>query len=333
MKYLPYMCLLLLGACASQSRDLASGDKWESYDPGRQRDTYDRTYTHPSDMSADQLVARAAANERKGREDEARVDYHQAFRRDRWHPEANERYQDLMLRNGLFDTVWHEYIDLWQQHPGRGDALWYHLRPMLIEREGAEIMAERRPALTDDARDELKALLDRADAARDDGDTEAEREAVTRALEIADLPGLHGRLIALAPEEELEDLRRRYAERAGDNPASGNAAALHALVVARTDPRQALAELREAWILELPGVYLRYAMAEVALARLDEKGLAGAADGELREARGLILLAMRFLKHSREQLPGYLQQQTDVTLDALELRLESVSSSLNGGHN
>ena len=141
MRYFPFVLLLLVVGCSSQRRDYDS-DPWRDYEPRDDRTTYDETYIPPSRMNADQLVDRALRAERDGRDDQARVDYQQAFRRDRWHPPANERYQDLMLRNDLFDDVWQEYLDLWQQNPTRGDAFWFHVRPMLERRAESPLPLE-----------------------------------------------------------------------------------------------------------------------------------------------------------------------------------------------
>ncbi|MCA8935085.1 MAG: hypothetical protein KDB68_02665 [Planctomycetes bacterium] len=283
MRYFPFVILLLMVGCSSQRRDYDS-DPWRDYEPRDDRTTYDETYIPPSRMNADQLVDRALRAERDGRDDQARVDYQQAFRRDRWHPPANERYQDLMLRNGLFDDVWQEYLDQWQQNPMRGDAFWYHVRPMLERRAESPLPLEREKKLTPEQRSEIQQL--RGDAARlheEGNDTEA-LVAVNKALEIAGLPDLHRLRIDLSPPEDYDALLSEYAERAEENPASGDALYLHAHVLAFTDAPAALGLLRDSWVIEVPGFWLRFGLAEVCR-DLGDAELQPGIDGDTDAAR------------------------------------------------
>ena len=274
MRFLPLLAMLL-AACGSQSRG-ERDDPWEDYDPTVKRETYDETYVPPSEMTADQLVERARRAESQGRDDQARVDYHQAFRRDRWHADANTGYQDLMLRNGLFEDVWQEYLDVWQTEPERGDAFWFHLRPMLLERDGDMPLA-RYKKITDEQKQQIEQHTADSAAARKADDTDAAVAAIDRAIEIADLPELHRKRIELLHPGDYQALLDQYAERAEENPANGDALYLHAHVLSLRDAQGALKLLREGWIIELPGFWLRFGIAELCV-QLGDDGLQNDAD-------------------------------------------------------
>jgi tetratricopeptide (TPR) repeat protein len=257
MRLLSLLALTLLAACGSQSR-YDYDDPWADYDPTVRHKTYDEEYVPPSAMNADQLADRAEGAEQQGRDDRARVDYHQAFRRDRWHVRANLGYQDLMLRNGLFEDVWQEYLDLWQQHPERGDAFWFHLRPLLMTREG-DMPLVRYPDVPDDDMGQVRELAARSA----DADGDEALAAIEQALQIADLPWLHRVRIDLLHPVGYQPLLDEYAALAEDNPADGDALALHAYVLSMRDVHGALKLLRDAWIIELPGWWLRFGIAEI----------------------------------------------------------------------
>jgi hypothetical protein len=250
--------VLLLAACGGQSRyEYEDRDRWADYEPGQKY--YDSSYVPPNRRTADALVDQAARAQQQGRPDQARVDYQQAFLRDRWHTEANTRYQDLMLDNDLQTLVWQEYLDLWIANPTRGDALWYHLRPMFLERIASAPPARGKPLADED----VLAL-----AAVQAGVLEAANDAaalaqVRTALDKHDWIELHRMLIALWPEEELDALVDTYAERAEDDPSNGNNLALHALAIARADAHKAVEILRDGYVLGLPGYWLYYTFGEI----------------------------------------------------------------------
>lgn len=299
MRFLPLVALLLLAACGSQSR-YDRDDPWEDYDPTIKRETYDESYIPPSEMTADQLVERAKRAESRGRDDQARVDYHQAFRRDRWHAEANERYQNLMLRNGLFEDVWQEYLDLWQQNPERGDAFWFHLRPMLEERRGVFKLA-RYKDLSDEQVEQINLLTADSAKASENGDRDAAVAAIDSALEIADLPILHRVRIELLHPVDYQALLDEYAERAEEDPANGDALYLHAHVLSLRDAHAALALLRDGWILEFPGYWLRFGIAEICR-QLGDDGMESKADKA--SIMGWYACAEAFLQRCLQARPG-----------------------------
>jgi hypothetical protein len=250
---------LLLSACASQRRPVYEPyDPWADYQPSG-RTYYDHNYVPPARRGASALVRQAISAESAGRDDRARVDYHLAFRRDRWHVEANTRYQDLMLRNGLYVILWQEYLDLWELNPERGDAFWFHLRPALMQRQD-EAPPRRGRAPSEAERAKLEELLRAIDQMQD---TDAARQAVNEALLEHDWPELHRAGILLCPDDELPALAAMYASRAGADPSDGNALALHALALAPTEPQTALRMLRDGVVLELPGYWLYHTLAEL----------------------------------------------------------------------
>jgi hypothetical protein len=301
MRYLPMFLMLLLAACGSQERE-PEDDPWETYDPEVEAHTYDEAYVPPTRMNADQLVERAKKAEADGRSDQARVDYHAAFRRDRWHPGANAGYQDLMLRNELFETVWQEYLDLWQREPERGDAFWFHLRPMLQQRDGT-IPLEKAEKLGDEDLTRVKELAARSREAADAGDRQGAIEAIDAALKISDDTALHRMRIELLHPGEYTTLLQEYANRAEENPASGDRLYLHAHVLSYRDPAKALAMLREGWIIELPGYWLRFGMAEVCTGLGDN-------EAEQRPKLGWYAVARAFLEQCVETRPDESEAQT-----------------------
>lgn len=293
MRAIPAVVLvMMLAACGSQNRP-AEDDPWANYQPDN-TPTYDETYKPPRTprdkpaASADDSVARAWQAEADGRADEARVEYQAAFRADRWHVPANQGYQDLMLRNELFEPLWREYLDLWQQNRARGDALYFHLRPLITRRGTGEIVLEKRPELDDATLEAInERLRESTQRARND-DRNGAVAAIDKALELADLPALHRVRISLLAPVDYEATLTEYADRAEENPQSGDALALHAMVLAHKDRPGAINLLREGYVLDLPGFWLRFAMAELCRDQGDAVfSAAGAKPG--RDARRDIL--------------------------------------------
>lgn len=295
MRYLPMFLLLLLAACGGQGRDY-DDDPWEDYDPEVRTTTYDEAYVPPTRMNADQLVERAKKAEADNRDDQARVDYHAAFRRDRWHPAANAGYQDLMLRNGLFETVWQEYLDLWQQNPERGDAFWFHLRPMLQDREDG-ITLERAKKLSEEEQTQVNDLTALSKEAAEAEDRTGAIDAIEAALKIADYPVLHRVRIELLHPGGYTALLEEYADYADENPASGDRLYLHALVLSFRDPMKALGMLREGWILDLPGYWLHFGIAEICVGLGDN-------ETEQRSKLGWYAVARAFLQQCIDTRPN-----------------------------
>lgn len=252
MRYLLPLCLLL-AACSSQGRPTDE----ESPEP----DFTVRGDQPEPEAPAERFVREARREDQQGRPDRARVAYQNAFRRDRWLPAANLEYQDLMLRNGLFDVLWQEYLDLWQQHPGRGDAFWFHLRPFVLRDPALGVQAADEAPMPDAA----AALLARANQEKPD-DREQARATVEEALKLCDHRELHLARIELWPQSEITALQQLYAARADDAPESGDAVALHARALARTSRPQAVRLLRDALVLELPGFWLRHELGVQCLA-------------------------------------------------------------------
>lgn len=276
---------LLLAACSSQSRP--EDDPWANYQPSN-RPTYDETYKPPPRQdTADAAVERAAQAQARGRSDEARVEYQVAFREDRWHVPANEGYQDLMLGAGLFDTLWREYLDLWQTNSARGDAFYYHLRPLLSHRGRGAAKLENRE-LSDETIAQVNALVKESTDASAAGNREDATLAIDRALKLADLPALHRVRIELLSATAYDELLKTYEARAEDAPQSGDAQALHAKVVSYRDKLKALNLLRDGYALELPGFWLPFGIAEVCR-ELGDEALGKAGEKPTRDAKRDIL--------------------------------------------
>lgn len=266
---------MLSVGCVSQSRDAAvRHDPWADYQPTG-RTYYDYDYVPPQQRGPDVLVRQARESEAAGRDDRARVEYHLAFRRDRWHVAGNTGYQDLMLRNDLLTPLWQEYLDLWEASPQRGDAFWFHMRPMLAQR-GDQAPPMRGKLLDESERKRLQQIM--AQAARE---PDQASQTIRQALEEHDWFELHRESIRLAAD--ASDLEQ-YVRRAQDDPSNGDALALHALVVAREDQAAALRMLRDGVVLELPGYWLYHTLAAVC-AGLGEDSDAGTLE-ERRQAAG-----------------------------------------------
>lgn len=263
MRYFLPLFALLLAACGSQHRPVEEDDPWDTHEPRARY--YDRDYLPPGRRTSADLVKRAAESEAQGRDDQARVDYHQLFRSDRWHAQGNTRYQDLMLRNGLDVSLWREYLDLWEANLSRGDALWFHLRPAVVKRLNQKVPTRGKPL----SADELAVLADvLADAASKEeaGDNDGALQAVETAIAKHDWIELHRMRISLCDEAALPAIAKEYADRADEDPSDGNALSLYALAIARSDMARALRMLRDGYILALPGQWLYRSLAEICAA-------------------------------------------------------------------
>ena len=314
MRYLSISVFVFLAACGSQERR-EYPDPWDDPAGDTPRRTYDEGYVSPSQMDADQLVARAHKAEERDRDDQARVDYQQAFRRDRWHPEANTSYQDLMLRNGLFDEVWQEYLDHWQQNPDRGDAFWFHLRPMLQKRGDAPMPLERTKKLSEETAAEVARLRGEARSFMEAGETDSALATVEAALKLADLTKLHAMRIALKAGGDYNALLEEYAERAEENPANGDNLYLHALVVFQRDANEALDLLRKGWILDVPGYWLRFGIAQFCAEKAQDQLESANTRDAKRSVSAYLTVAETFYAacaYVDESAAGPLQQLQDI---------------------
>lgn len=298
MRYLTLLMLAVLVGCGGQSR--------YEYDVNEEEDPY---VPEPSpratrlEDTADAFVRRAHRAEERERYDDARTEYHHAFRRERWHFEANSGYQNLMHQVGLGDVVWREYLDLWQQHTTRGDAWWWHLGHAIKQRhETGDLQAEPMPKATPEDKQRIDALREQAMQAWKARDFEATVAHLDEALALADLYDLHRLRIAAWPESDLAALVKHYAEYADENPASGNRAALHAVAAGRQDRLACLKLLREAVVLELPGEFLWLELATWALWMAEDSQ--GKPDqNTLRQTAGWYLLAAEAATAARYLLP------------------------------
>jgi hypothetical protein len=270
--------VLLVAACGSQSRP-AEDDPWANYQP-EPRQTYDENYRPPRTepkaeprgrQSADDCVQRAREAAARGRPDNARVEYQAAFRLDRWHVPANQGYQDLMLDNGLFDALWREYHDLWQANPDRGDAFYFCLRPLMTRRGLGRVELEPRHEVSDETIAQINDLLGECGRQSDAGDRDGAVASIEAALKLADWPILHRVRIELLYPVDYDALLAQYAARAEANPESGDALALHARVIALRDRARALDMLRAGYVLELPGFWLPFGLAELCREIADDR--------------------------------------------------------------
>jgi len=248
---------------------------------------------------ADWLVELAQRDERGGRDDDARINYQLAFRRDRWHPAANRLYQDLMLKNDLFKVVWQEYLDLYQRNLDRGDALYYHLRPMLSRLDEAS-GPEPQPKL---------------------GQPSSMAEQIAQATAPAD-------------GEELIVKIRKYRELAEENPASGARAYLYTLALGSGARRAQIEVVRSACALELPGFWVRYALADIALSWAEDlsHGRARIGEDRSRQIEALVALglsAYHQAKRRSAEATGDLAPPDDL-LDSWLRRLQDLNDDVDG---
>jgi hypothetical protein len=198
----------------------------------------------------------------------------------------------------MFETVWQEYLDLWQQNAERGDAFWFHLRPMMQQRNDAVVL-DKVAKLTDEELVRVNELTAQSREAADAGDRDGALEAINAALEIADYPSLHRVRIELLAAGDYTALLQEYADYADENPASGDRLYLHAHVLSFRDPARALSMLREGWIIELPGYWLRFGIAEICVGLGDND-----ANSDRLSAKGWYAAARAFLKQCLEVRPN-----------------------------
>ncbi|MEE9312872.1 MAG: hypothetical protein V3V10_10740, partial [Planctomycetota bacterium] len=166
----------------------------------------DDTYTPPSERDANWFTTEAEIDRKVGDFSEAHINYQRAFRRDRWHPDANEGYQDMMLERGLFDDLWREYLDVWQKYPTRGDAVWFHVRPMLHQNGIKSVRQTRAPKVSPEDQTAANELLKSAMESYSQGKVDAALNDIDRALELADIFELHRLKISYTPKDLLVDL-------------------------------------------------------------------------------------------------------------------------------
>jgi hypothetical protein len=248
----------LLAACSSQHRVDPEPD-FTNPDPAP-----DESH-EPRLGEIESLISQAKLEIRRRDFDEARVKLHQVFRRDRWNPEANTLYQDLRIQLKQGDALYQEYLDLYEANKTRGDAFWFHLRPLLIKRGIKACEVEKHPEPTEEQRERIKEL---EGLPPPEGTEEARiRVALARLDEMLALDPMRADLIRrrayLAPESTL----KKYREMSEDDPGSGDALWRYAMVVLDTNgdepERTALDILRRGWILDLPGKHLRGSIAGI----------------------------------------------------------------------
>lgn len=258
----------LLAACTSQHRVDPEPD-FTNPDPAP-----DVTPEQPRQGEIESLISQARLEIKRRDYDEARVKLHQVFRRDRWHPEANTIYQDLQISRGKGDALYQEYLDLYEANKQRGDALWFHLRPLLIKRGIKACEVEKEPEQSEEVTARINAVLSEADPVIEAGPgqrtvpTLAEaRGSLKTLLDKEVLTHRQHLFLALAwfahGSEKVGDLElhKYYESRVEENPVSGDMLAVLATVTARMSARIdqlmfAIDLLHRGWILELPGIQL-----------------------------------------------------------------------------
>lgn len=286
MKRLSLLLLGLLCACTSQRRPDHEEPDFE-VQPAPDRPA-------PALDSVQNLLSEARRQAQVADYDEARVTLHQIFRRDRWHPEANRLYQDVELKRGQAAALYQEYLDLYTRAP-RGDALWFHLRPLLIKRGFGPWAARAEPAQSKAEHDRIEAAL----FLQRPADLEEDIRALKALLSMKLTARQKLRLVErwLGGGNDGAELQDHWAQALEEDPGNGDLAALLSLTLNRASPPragEALKVAREAWILELPGILLPLAMGQAAL-RLFEAEAGQTADGA-RSRTGYALAAWHFFK-------------------------------------
>lgn len=289
MRYLTILALLFVG-CASHNYHLASNNPYSSDSNYQYQDA--EPYTPLAKQDAAWFTAKAEADIRAGDYSEAQINFQRAFRRDRWLIDTNLGYQNMMLERELFDDLWREYLDLYQEYPSRGDAFWYHLRPMLHFRGDSTVRKVKEKEVSAKAKSQVAELVVAAQTSFGDGETEAALANIEAAIKLSDSFALHKLRIRYTAEGELESLLKVYTERADEDPSNGDNLALQALATARTHRSKAFSLLRDGWVLEIRGIELPRTMAELARDAGDE--LAGDSDDMLRRRRGWYEISAAF---------------------------------------
>lgn len=302
-RLLAVILALSVAACGSQQRPDDGPDfSPEPYSP-------DET-PEPRLGEIESLISQAKLEIKRRDYDEARVKLHQVFRRDRWHPEANTLYQDLQISRGKGDALYQEYLDLYEANKQRGDALWFHLRPLLIKRGIKACEVEKHPDAVD-IRDDLEAVQSAIRNWKKGTVTHAEIELLLR-VKPGD-PQVHmlriQEFVKAGRQKEAVALYKTYSE---ENPQSGDALYLYALTVFHHEigpvgEMKALNLLRSGWILELPGAHLPVGIARVAYAKiaydLEPAGLPRI-DALFDKPYGLLNVALNFFRIAALSTPG-----------------------------
>ncbi len=258
----------LLAACSSQHRvdpepDFSNPDVAPDENPDE-----------PRLGEIESLISQAKLEIKRRDYDEARVKLHQVFRRDRWHPEANTIYQDLRIQLKQGDALYQEYLDLYEANKTRGDALWFHLRPLLIKRGIKACEVEKHTELTEER---LKQVGELESAAQQLSLTDEDKPKARRLLEeILSIDPMRGTAVERLAYLYGDEIVRKYREAAQENPVSGDAVYLYAMAVKGANPGSkgelaSLDLLSKAWILELPGLWVPAGLADIAYAREYER--------------------------------------------------------------
>ena len=257
-RFLALALTCLLAACGTQQRPADEPDF--STDPNTPVES-----PEPRLGEIESLISQAKLEIKRRDYDEARVKLHQVFRRDRWNPEANTIYQDLQISRGMGDALYQEYLDLYEANKARGDALWFHLRPLLIKRGIKACEVEVHPVLTEEQQARIREL---EALPPPEGSEEVRiKEELARLDEMLALDPMRADLIRrrayLSPESTL----KKYREMSEDDPGSGDALWRYAMAVLDANghepERTALDILRRGWILDLPGKNLRGSIAGI----------------------------------------------------------------------
>ncbi len=306
----------LLAACSSQHRvdpepDFANPDPAPDESP------------EPRLGEIESLISQAKLEIKRRDYDEARVKLHQVFRRDRWHPEANTLYQDLQISRGMGDALYQEYLDLYEANKQRGDALWFHLRPLLIKRGIKACEVEEHEETTEEDRKKASEIANQYDV--------PDLTMVDQILELDpwEFGFVHERA-KLKPKETMD----RYREALDENPSSGDALCLYAMAVWGADrskqPRVAAEDLmRKGWILDLPGILLRSGLAAIyenAVIDAFEQTKESATQDVVRSRLGWELLLFHFSKLVLATNPNDASEQA--RLRRLQSHLEGVDYKL-----